>query len=263
MHKYFLVLELNPNQQYSNDEIKAQWRTLCLKHHPDRGGDSKKFNEITHAYNMLTDPSYRHTQEKNNLNLNINFQVPVDFEDAFFGRMVTVCYNKFEVNEESKLVIKQEQELHTFIFSYPPGHMGGHQMDISGGGLKYKDSYGNATISFVVKQHNRYQCDGINIITPEQIDLETMIRGGVMEIQTLYGIKTLKIPPGTGPGHKLIISNCGVLRQGAHIVDPHPIYPTKEDLKLKKKFNKLDIDWQDGQEQRKAPVSGVYLGVNI
>jgi DnaJ-class molecular chaperone len=38
-------------------ELKKAYRSLSLKHHPDRGGDKTKFQEINEAYETLSDPS--------------------------------------------------------------------------------------------------------------------------------------------------------------------------------------------------------------
>jgi len=37
-------------------EIKKAYRQLALQHHPDKGGDKNKFQEISRAYKRLTDP---------------------------------------------------------------------------------------------------------------------------------------------------------------------------------------------------------------
>jgi curved DNA-binding protein len=43
----------------SNEDIKTAYRKLAAKHHPDRGGDTAKFQEIQSAYETLTDPQKR------------------------------------------------------------------------------------------------------------------------------------------------------------------------------------------------------------
>lgn len=40
-------------------QIKRAYRKHAKKNHPDRGGDADKFREVTHAYEVLTDPVRR------------------------------------------------------------------------------------------------------------------------------------------------------------------------------------------------------------
>jgi curved DNA-binding protein len=46
---------LGINKSASQDEIKKAYRSLAMKHHPDRGGDQAKFKEIEEAYRTLSD----------------------------------------------------------------------------------------------------------------------------------------------------------------------------------------------------------------
>jgi DnaJ-class molecular chaperone len=54
MKNYFDILGVADTA--SEDEIKKAYRSLAMKHHPDRGGDQAKFQEIQEAYAVLTDP---------------------------------------------------------------------------------------------------------------------------------------------------------------------------------------------------------------
>jgi DnaJ family protein A protein 2 len=55
--KYYDLLKVSPSA--SDEEIKKAYKKAALEHHPDRGGDSDKFKEISHAYSVLSDPSKR------------------------------------------------------------------------------------------------------------------------------------------------------------------------------------------------------------
>ncbi|KAF9925908.1 Type I HSP40 co-chaperone [Linnemannia zychae] len=57
--KLYQALEVDPN--CSDSELKKAYRKLALKHHPDKtgGATSEKFQEISHAYDILSDPSRR------------------------------------------------------------------------------------------------------------------------------------------------------------------------------------------------------------
>jgi DnaJ-class molecular chaperone len=46
---------LGVNQGSSKEDIKKAYKKLAMQHHPDKGGDEKKFKEIINAYNTLTD----------------------------------------------------------------------------------------------------------------------------------------------------------------------------------------------------------------
>ena len=43
----------------TEDEIKKAYRKLASQHHPDKGGDTAKFQDIQSAYETLTDPNKR------------------------------------------------------------------------------------------------------------------------------------------------------------------------------------------------------------
>lgn len=51
---YYSTLGVNRNA--TQDEIKKAYRKMAMNHHPDRGGDEKKFKQISEAYEILSDP---------------------------------------------------------------------------------------------------------------------------------------------------------------------------------------------------------------
>lgn len=43
----------------SQDEIRAAYRSLVVKHHPDKGGDPKIFTSVQEAFDVVGDPEKR------------------------------------------------------------------------------------------------------------------------------------------------------------------------------------------------------------
>jgi molecular chaperone DnaJ len=66
MADYFEVLEVS--RTASDDEIKAAYRKLAMRWHPDRNNGSKeseeKFKQLTEAYDVLRDPQKRAAYER-------------------------------------------------------------------------------------------------------------------------------------------------------------------------------------------------------
>jgi hypothetical protein len=52
--KYLTTLELIPGQTYSEKDLKAAWRKMAFKTHPDRGGSAAAFAQCLAAYRALT-----------------------------------------------------------------------------------------------------------------------------------------------------------------------------------------------------------------
>jgi len=54
---YYSILGIKENAD--QEEIKKAYKKLAMKHHPDRGGDTKLFQSISQAYDVLSDHDKR------------------------------------------------------------------------------------------------------------------------------------------------------------------------------------------------------------
>jgi curved DNA-binding protein len=74
----------------SADEIKKAYRKLASQHHPDRGGDTKKFQEIQAAYDTLGDEqkraAYNNPPQQQHHHPGGGFHNPFDL-NSIFGQM--------------------------------------------------------------------------------------------------------------------------------------------------------------------------------
>lgn len=60
--KLYKLLEVDKNA--SEADIKAAYKKQALKHHPDRGGDSNTFKDVSRAYEVLSDPQKRQVYDQ-------------------------------------------------------------------------------------------------------------------------------------------------------------------------------------------------------
>jgi DnaJ-class molecular chaperone len=255
MEKYLLDLELEPNKRYTLEEIIKAWKLACKKHHPDAGGSAEDFKRVTHAKEMLTNPSYRAQHESKEqeraLDLNVRMQVSVSFEQAFFGHSVNLNYNRQELDDNGMLVPQDHYEVESLLLKIPQASCNGYGKVFRGKGLKRGDKVGDVEVQVVIQPHHRFSVDqNHTVITVEKIPLDVLVKGGKVSVQTMFGVKILKIRPCTRPGERIIIRNIGFCD---HIAVCDPLFPTQDDLK-KEAWKGLDINWsvQDEIDEEEA-----------
>lgn len=104
---------------------------------------------------------------------------------------------------------------------------------------------GDLYVNVHVKPHKHFTREGDLILSEEHVDMVTAALGGEIEVQTVDGPVTMKVPAGTQPGSDFKLSNHGVphLRgssRGAQIVTILVDIPTrlsKQQKQLLESFN--------------------------
>jgi DnaJ-class molecular chaperone len=227
---YYATLGIQRNA--SDAEIKKAYRSMAMKYHPDRGGDEKKFKEISQAYEYLSDP-----QKKQIIDLGGDpnaqqgaggfGQSPFEFHfnsgnmnDIFgnfgfggFGRQPQRRNRSLNVNVEITLEDVLSGKDFTAEVSIPgknkminiqihPGIEHGQQIRYEGMGDDSIPSLkpGDLLVNIVVREHSRYRREGTSLIIDREVNVWDAILGASIDIQTLDN-KTLsiKLPPGTQP----------------------------------------------------------------
>lgn len=201
---------------------------------------------MTHAFKMLTDPEYQYEEAKRRKperDLHIRMTVPVKFEDGFFGRTFNINYNRVKVGEDGKPIEAQsDQVIETIQVSLLAGFIGDTQV-FEGKGLIQGDISGDCYVDFQFLPHNLFKMAGNEVFHTASIPMDLMLKGGDLEVPTMYGLKTLHIPPGSQPDDRVSVGKYGIGKEHDHYVVLDPVFPSKEDLKQKDSWKGLNIEW--------------------
>lgn len=238
MADYYNTLGVDRNA--SQDDIKRAYRSLASKHHPDKGGDTVKFQEIQAAYATLSDPQKKEEYDNPRQQFHGAGGMPPGFEDIF-SQMFGGGGNPFftggfrpqqpqrnrTLNLQTQISLEEAfhgKELLTTIqlpsgrdqvlqVKIPPGISDGITLRLAGMG---DDSIGNMPrgdihLSIHVQNHPIYQRQGDDLVRPLLINCFDAILGKLIQFETIDD-KTLEISiaPGTQHGQTLAVQGYGM-----------------------------------------------------
>jgi curved DNA-binding protein len=232
MTDYYQTLGVARNA--TDDEIKKAFRKLAMKHHPDRGGDEKKFKEINEAYDTLGDATKRQHYDNPQVRINVNGNPfhgsggPFDFDTIFemFGARMHPRNQQAQRNQritiwiplEDAVVggprtvsIQTQSGVQALEITIPPGINDNENVRYPGLAPGGHD----LVVNYRVHGHPAWQRDGQDLYTERGVDFWQLIMGGTLEITDLQGrVLSLAIPPRTRPGTMLRARGRGITREG-------------------------------------------------
>jgi DnaJ-class molecular chaperone len=206
---------LGVDRDATPDQIKRAYRKLASQHHPDKGGDKNKFQEIEEAYRTLGDPQKR--AEYNNPRSHahnfsshhpggggFDFQTIFDVFGARFQQpqqrtqraQMTLWITLQDVAHAAQKTISvgTPQGTQVIEIDIPANINDGDSVQYSGlgpGGI-------DLIITYRIHPNPKWQRQGPNLTMEYELSVWDLILGGDITIQDILGNQlTLTIPPRT------------------------------------------------------------------
>lgn len=244
---YYTILGIQKSA--TAEEIKKSYRKLALQYHPDRNKGKEaedKFKEVTKAYEVLSDPQKRQTYDQfgaaafegagaggtgeggpfggfggqqgqygpftyysNSAGGDFGgFNDPFEIFEQFFGGAspfgnrqrrpvysITIDFIEAAKGTEKKVMINGKNT----TIKIPAGVDNGSRI-----------RFGEYDVLVQVSSHAKFQREGYDIITEEELSFVKAILGTELSIETLDGLLTVRIPSGTQPGTVIRLRGKGV-----------------------------------------------------
>ena len=248
---YYAILGVGKNA--TEREIKANYRKLAKKYHPDKNPDDRaaeeKFKKISEAYAVLSDPEKKKkydmfgsekfhqqfSQEDIFRGTNLNdilremgigdifgfsgssfggahFGGTATMPDLDISAEMTISLEESVKGGERRFSIKGERGTETISVKIPAGVNEGSKLRLAGKGRRYDRHKGDLYIKIHIAPHPNIRREGDNLIMEMDIDVSTAWLGGSVQVRTLEGQRSVKIPAGTRSGQMVRIKGEGVKR---------------------------------------------------
>jgi curved DNA-binding protein len=237
---------LGVGKNATESEIKKAYRSMASKHHPDKGGDTAKFQEIQSAYETLTDPQKRHQHDNPNPfggggHHEFHFNSgPEDIFSQFFGghnpfqqQQRQARRNKdLRINIVINLASTLEPQTRTVSVQTTKGDRFNVDVNIprgvsNGTTIKYSQlgdnmfetlTRGDLYVIISIQPEVKFEIHGINLFTELTIDSIDAMTGIDKEISGVDGrVWLVKIPAGAQYGTRFSLQGQGLYQMNSSV----------------------------------------------
>jgi DnaJ-class molecular chaperone len=230
------------------EEIKKAYRKLALQYHPDRNKTKEgeaKFKEVTKAYEVLSDAQKRQTYDQVGHNAfeqgggnpfggaqggpfggsqgGFQYTYSTGGQDFGFGG----ASDPFDIFEQffggASPFGRGQQRRAVYSITVPfMDAVKGVEKEVTIDGKKQKikipkgvDSgsrirFDQYDLVIEVMAHDKFHREGANIVTEEPLSFSQSALGTQLQVQTVQGSVTVRIPPGTQPDTLIRLSGKGM-----------------------------------------------------
>jgi len=212
------------------DDIKRAYRRMASQHHPDKGGDKSRFQEIQQAYAVLGDEQRR--AEYDNPRPEFGFHAgPGNLHDIFaqmFGQQgfgthhprrnharmnLWVSLRDVAQGGRKTISVGTPQGQNTVEIDIPLGINDGDSVQYGGVAPGGQD----LVITFRINQERNWTRSALDLTLEYSADIWTLIVGGDITVPNILGERfTVRVPARTQPGALLRLKGQGLRdRRGA------------------------------------------------
>jgi len=217
------------------DQIKQAFRRLASQHHPDKGGDTEKFQQIQEAYSVLGDNAKRAEYDNPRPQFSASTGAGGFNMHDIFGQMfaqqfgqpqqarrnhvrmtVWVSLQDVSLGGSRAVNVSTTAGSSTVAIEIPRGIDDGDQVQYGGvapGGL-------DLVIQFRVQPDAVWRRDGLNLHTEHSVSVWDMILGAEVTVPNLQGHSlVIRVPGGTQPGTVMRLKGHGIQHRNGQTGD--------------------------------------------
>jgi len=233
---HYETLGVNENAQ--PDEIKRAYRKLASQHHPDKGGDTARFQEIEAAYRILSDPAQREQYDHERRNpggfrFNVNGHdlhgMPPHMEEMLRNFGFNFGGSPFQqhqprrnkdlrINLPVTLASTLEDQKYTVSIQTTKGTRENVEITVPRGAyvdtqIKYPglgDTFfeslprGDLYVNVFIKPHPPFEVSGLDVVTKAHVNCLDAITGGEVEVEGVDGSRFVLTLPRGAQQHQVL-----------------------------------------------------------